>query len=128
MKNRDIQLIDLRPTLELPIEPTSTLEKFQNATLRPVLKVQNDILVQIFVQKMKKQKVNFDKMIGTTQVQYIANVLKKDMKLRNFYLGTIVGHFSIEEYTQYLAAEREYNRRIITMLTQRLQDQLVAID
>ena len=128
MKNRDAQLITLRPVLEFPTQAVSTLEKFQNTTLRPILKMQNDILVQIFVLKMEKQKANFDKMIGIDQVQYIANVLKKDIKLRNFYLGTIVGHFSIVEYTQYFEQEREYNRRIITMLIQRLQSQLVATD
>lgn len=42
--------IDLRESLNIPISETTTLkEKFQNQTLRPILKLQNDLYLSLFM-------------------------------------------------------------------------------
>ena len=44
-----ITKIDLRETLEIPfLEATTAEENFQNETLRPILKLQNEIYLALF--------------------------------------------------------------------------------
>lgn len=128
MKNRDNAIIALRPLLNFEITPTNLVEKFQNTSLRPILKLQNDILLKIFQQYIKKRKGVFYKMNISDQKRYIEHSIKTDSKLKNFVLGIIVGHFTIEEMTFHQNNESEVNRRISTMLIQRLQSQIHNIE
>ncbi len=125
MKNNDELRLSIRPKLNLAVEPITTLEKFQNLTLRPILKFQNDLLIQVFKAYCTKRKIKFDNLIAHDQLQYIDKTLKTDMKFRNYCIGCIVGHFTLSEYEAYYQQEAEFNRRIITMMTKRLQSQLV---
>lgn len=54
-------------------------------------------------------------------------ILQKDSSFKKFLIGTIVGHFSDEEINFYLNNTRELNRRIIQIITQRLEDSLAEI-
>ena len=57
MNTRDTIILSNR--IELPgllYNETSLEEKFQNRTLRPILKAQNDLLIQVFVNYAFKQK------------------------------------------------------------------------
>lgn len=128
MINRDNAIIALRPLLNFEITPTNLVEKFQNTSLRPILKLQNDILLKIFQQYIKKRKGVFYKMNISDQKRYIEHSIKTDSKLKHFVLGIIVGHFTIEEMTFHQNNESEVNRRISTMLIQRLQSQIHNIE
>lgn len=125
MKNDNDQRLSIRPTLNLAIKPISELEKFQNFTLRPILKLQNELLVQIFKHYTVKRKIKFDNLISHDQFKLIDKTLKTDIKFRNYCIGCIIGHFTIDEYAAYTQHEPELNRRIVTMLTKRLQSQLI---
>ena len=50
MKNRSYDLIQMRPHIEKikSFENMSRQEVFQNKTLRPILKLQNQLLLEIF--------------------------------------------------------------------------------
>jgi hypothetical protein len=102
----------------------SAEEQFQNDVLRPILKSQNELLIAIFRTYIKKRKVAFDNYEKTDKLAYIEQVIKKDQPLRNLFLGTIIGHFSIEQYENYQPFEDELSRRTITMIIKRLQSQL----
>ena len=58
MNSRDAQLLQLRPEiLSARVDDTmSADEQFQNGTLRPVVKLQNDLLVEAFRNYIKKHK------------------------------------------------------------------------
>ena len=100
----------------------SAEEGFQNEFLRPILKEQNDLLVGIFKHYLVKHKVQFEKYSPEDQANYIENTIKKDAQLRNYFVGTIIGKLSVENYQVFIAMETELNRRIITMLVQRIQN------
>ncbi|RYF69369.1 MAG: glyoxalase [Cytophagaceae bacterium] len=125
---RDNSLVALRPLI--PTDPTTTnqAETFQNQTLRPLLKLQNDLLLRLFRHYLVKRKqfgtdARFAKMSQVEQDTYIDHAIRTDLKFRNLLIGTIVGQFTIDELTAFLADESELSRRLGTMLTQRIQSQ-----
>ena len=102
----------------------SNEENFQNEFLRPILKEQNELLIAVFKHYLTKHKVLFERYSPEDQANYIENTIKKDAQLRNYFVGTIIGKLSAEQYQVFIPMETELNRRIITMLVKRLQSQL----
>lgn len=123
MNNR-VKLVQLRP--EIPTqEANSESEQFQNLTLRPILKFQNEILVAIFQHYIEQRKGTFHKLIPREQKQYIQHSIQKDSKLRELLIGTIIGHFTLEEWKAYLSDEKALRKRMIDLLVQRIGDNLL---
>ena len=54
----------------------------------------------------------------------IKSILEKDIQFRNMIIGSILGHFSLEEYQQYYSNASEMNRRIVKITIKRFQDSL----
>jgi hypothetical protein len=106
------------PGIALPIE------QFQNDTLRPVLKMLNDHLVALYRHFLLKRKVPFAALSKEKKMNWIADSLCKDNRLRGLVIGMVAGHFTLENVPFYLQEEGEINRRIINLATQRLQSQM----
>lgn len=124
MHNRSDALKNIRPELPVLIESTtSPEEQFQNRTLRPILKLQNDLLLQIFRHYFYKRKNQFYYLSPPKQLAYIDHCIRKDLHFKAQLLGLIIGHFTREEYQEYQKNEAELRRRITDLLVQRLQSQ-----
>ncbi|MFK7922943.1 MAG: hypothetical protein AB8H47_13345, partial [Bacteroidia bacterium] len=115
------------PTLDLTAA-TSPAEQFQQDTLRPLLKYQNELLIAAFTAYAKAQKGVFFKLADPEQAAYIEARFRKDLSLRHYFMGILVGHFTLEEHQHYLACEKEIRKRAINLLIQRLQDQLIGLN
>lgn len=113
----------IRPTLTFEKEAESEFEKFQNEVLRPILKLQNDLLIEIFKTYVGKRKSTFYKLSDKERVIYIDQSVRKDMKFKHYLEGIITGIFTLEEYTRFLENEEELTKRTINLLVQRLQSQ-----
>ena len=109
-----------RPILSLPTVSSTPEETFQNEVLRPILKMQHDILLSLFNDYCKKYKVNLDNKDQTTKTQLITHNLKQNKLLRALFTGIIVGQMSSPEIEQYLQNSNEYNRRMMDMICQRI--------
>ncbi len=120
----DIKL-SIRP--EVPTAPTEATdaERFQNATLRPVLKLQNDLIVAVFRHFMEKRKVQFEQMNEQQRAAQIEHSVSKDKRLRFQLLGLVIGQFTTGEYAAFLQQEKEAVRRISSMMVERLKDNLL---
>ena len=117
-----INKLDLRPTLDIPISEESTeVENFQNQTLRPILKLQNDLYVALFESYAMRQKSDYETLSGAKKRTFIEQSLQKDMVLKNTFIGITIGLFTIDEIAVYATQSKDYNRRIITMLIERLK-------
>ena len=121
MENRKKAVIELRPILKLDVEQASELEKFQNTTLRPILKFQHLVFVALFQHYIEKRKNTFHGMNVSDKFLFIEKSIKQDMALKNSMIGLVIGLFTLEEVEFYRKYDGEINRRISTMLVQRLQ-------
>ncbi len=124
MKERDEVLKEIRLELELPEQNALAIELFQNNTLRPILKFQNSLILEIFKGYLKKNHRTFKALNQKVQLEIIRDSLKKDQRIKNQFIAIVVAFFTVEEYTKYAMELNELNKRIVSMTTQRLQDQL----
>jgi len=125
MSQRDTGLLALRGNAIGIIHPQSSGEEiFQNATLRPVLKLQNDLLVEAFLNYANKQKSQFYKLTLDKKLQYIDTAIHKDIKFRNALKGIVLGVFTVEEFKTYTHNSSNINKRMMNMIIERLKDQV----
>jgi hypothetical protein len=99
-------------------------EKFQNNTLRPILKLQNPLLIAVFHNYIVKHKGVFYDLSIEKRLAYIENALYKDQKFRNALKGMIIGHFTVDEYKDYIAYSSSLNKRMMNMAVERLKNQV----
>ena len=127
---RDKNIVLLRPKVNSnkSISYKNDIEKFQNIVLRPILKFQNDLLVELFILEFEKTKTKFDLINNDQKIKLIINNLKYNNKLKQILLGTIIGMFSNNNITFYKANYSKINKRIFSMLNDRLIDQLIKLD
>ena len=115
--------LQLRPHIET--QATDNPEAaFLHQTLRPVLKLQNELLLGITRHFLQKRKVKLVKMSPAQRDQQIQHSIGKDNRLRGLLFGCVLGQFTPEELKYYLENEGEINRRITQLLVQRLQTQM----
>lgn len=130
MNARDFSIIELRPQiLSARIFPNmSTDEYFQNKVLRPVIKLQNELLLEVFKNYIKKNKSVFYEIKLEERIKYIENAIQKDIKFRNSLKGIIIGQFTLEEYKAYTENSSSLNKRMMNLLIQRIQDQAQLLE
>ena len=126
MQDRTSSLLAIRPNIDNIDKSLKTkdVEAFQNNVLRPILKFQNDLLLQIFIDYANQYKGVFFKLSNHEKFSYIQQALSTNQRLRSLILGIIVGLFSVEDFTYYKLNSSALNKRIIAMTIQRLQCQL----
>ncbi|MEM1216354.1 MAG: hypothetical protein AAGJ82_11750 [Bacteroidota bacterium] len=113
----------LRPQIETA--PATTAEEAcQNTTLRPVLKMQHELLVQAFEHYLQKRKTPWAKFDAQGRAAHILHSVRKDRMLRQLLLGIVVGQFTADELVAYFANESALQRRLGKLLEQRLVDAL----
>lgn len=127
INSRDQHLLRLRP--ELPsaqvLEETTAIEVFQNTVLRPILKLQNDALIRSFLFDLKNKKQDFNQYSNLEKQKSITTHFKSNTALKQQLLGVIIGLFTKDEFEVYQKDSSKINKRIFSMLKQRLEDQLI---
>jgi hypothetical protein len=127
---RDKNIVLLRPKVNsnINISYKNDIEKFQNIVLRPILKFQNELLLDLFIFEFEKTKIKFDLINNQQKIKLIINNLKYNNKLKQILLGTIIGMFSKNDITFYTTNYSKINKRIFSMLSDRLIDQLIKLN
>lgn len=125
MDSRDIGLTELRPNSIGNITTNSSSEElFQNQTLRPILKFQNDLFVEVFRNYAVKQKNVFFSLPPQKKMDYIEHVIQRDIKFRNALKGMVIGLFTTKEYQEYIQNSSNLNKRMMNMVIERLKSQI----
>ncbi len=124
MTNRDALVGQIRPELHLEGSAANPEETFQNVTLRPILKFQNDLIVEHFRGYLHKFNSRFNAFNQDAQKTYIRQTLQQDIALKNDLVGLVVGLLTLEEYHYYFEHRLSLRKRLSTMLISRLQSQL----
>lgn len=129
METRDKVILEIRgATIGTVSDQSSTEEAFQNKTLRPILKLQNDLLIEVFLNYAIKQKNVFFSLSPDKKMAYIENTIQKDIKFRNSLKGMIIGLFTTDEYTDYIKNSSNLNKRMMNMLIERLKSQIQLLE
>ncbi len=130
MNERSHSLLKIRPEIGSALikDNMSTDEYFQNKTLRPVLKLQNPLLLNVFKNYILKHKDKFYTLSLEKRFEYIENAIQKDIKFRNSLKGIIIGLFTVEEYELYIANSSALNKRMMNMVVERLKDQIQVFE
>jgi hypothetical protein len=120
--NRTEELQKLRPKIKSIQKDlnTSDLEQFQNDTLRPILKLQHEILLALFHSSLSRDKVLFVELKADEKRSKLDQLFQKDLSFKNQSIGAVIGMLTVDEYTVYTKDTSAHNRRIITMLKQRI--------
>ncbi|WBU89116.1 glyoxalase [Cellulophaga omnivescoria] len=126
MNQRSTDLLRIRPEIKATkiVDGISNDELFQNKTIRPILKLQNDLILVVFKNYIKKHKNKFYNLTLEKRLEYIENAIQRDIKFRNALKGIIIGQFTVEEYEAYTLNSSALNKRMMSMAITRLKDQL----
>ena len=111
-------------TIGIVTKDSSPEEKFQNETLRPILKFQNDLFIEVFRNYAVKQKGVFFSLSPDKKMAYIENTIQRDIKFRNSLKGIIIGMFTVTEYKGYIQNSSNLNKRMMNLLIERLKSQI----
>tara|TARA_R110002012_G_scaffold4074_7_gene18921 strand:+ start:16486 stop:16860 length:375 start_codon:yes stop_codon:yes gene_type:complete len=103
-------------------------ECFQNKTLRPVTKLQNDLLLAVFRNYVAKHKNVFYDLTIEKRLDYIENAIHKDMKFRNSLKGIIIGQFTLEEFEIYIKNSSALNKRMMDIVKERLKSNIQLLE
>jgi hypothetical protein len=126
MSDRSQSLLQIRPQiLSAKVNPSMSFdEQFQNRTLRPILKLQNQLLVAAFQNYITKHKNKYYELSLENQLGYIENAIQKDIKFRNSLKGMVIGQFTVEEYEIYINNSSALNKRMMNMVIERIKNQI----
>jgi len=122
-------LLALRPAIaaDLPETPTGTVGDFQHRTLRPVLKLQNELLLLVVADFVREHHIPFQGASSAERERLVAELLARNVKLRYTIIGIISGMFTAAETTFYRRHRSELNRRLLELATQRVQSQVTTV-
>ena len=103
ISSRDQYLLQLRPELSSAqvLDETTAIESFQNTALRPILKLQNDTLIRLFLFDLKNKKQNFNQFGNLEKQKSISTHFKSNSPLKQQLLGAVIGLFTKEEFEFY---------------------------
>lgn len=101
-------------------------ELFQNMVLRPIIKMQHDILILRFKNYLQTKKIAIQNLEPSTKALYIKQAFQHDVAIKKEMLGMVIGHLTVEEFEQYLKNIQSYNKRINQMICNRMLDSALA--
>lgn len=130
MKTRDKVLLDLRPKIPSAkiFNNTCPEETFQNKVLRPIVTLQNQLLLLIFKNYIRKFKNVFYDLSTEEKLDYIDDSIQKDFKFRNYLKGVVISHFTMDEFEYYSSNSSSVNRRMMELVKEELKNHLQLLE
>ena len=114
--------ISIRPIIKNigTIQGKTEAENFQNTTLRPVLKLQHELLIAFFENYIQRKKIDFQGLSSEKKKDLVANIFKNDNMFKTELKGMITGQFILSEFVLYQSISSDANKRIFSMAQERL--------
>lgn len=111
-------------TIDQSKDSTSN-EVFQNNTLRPILKLQHELLKAFFSEYLKQRKTEWSKLSQQKQEAFIKSAFSNDSNFKGAITHLIIGHFTVEEFLVYTDNSKEFRKRILQMAHQRISGEFI---
>lgn len=96
-------------------------ESFQNNTLRPILKFQNELIIALVNQHLEEKFLLENKV---DKIKIIENFIQKHQVIKNQLIGLTIGFFTSTEFEFYIQNQTKINKRISQLIIERVSDQL----
>lgn len=117
-------LLALRPELAVaPATGDATAGDFLHHTLRPLLKLQNELLLAVVADFVRDHHVPLAALSAPDQQRQLTELLTRNVKLRYTVVGLVSGLFTTDELAYYRQHRSELNRRLLELAVRRVQDQ-----
>ncbi len=114
------------PAADLTL-PHSPVEAFLHSTLRPVLKLQNDVLLALVAHDVAKRVPGFARFALDDARERLVALLRTDSRLKRTLVGVVLGMLTADELSFALAHEAEVRRRIVALVAERVAGQSAAV-
>ncbi len=113
----------LRPLIPSigPQDEASPEERFQNEILRPILKLQHDVILAYFHHYLERTKRSLAGLSGFQKKELISKAFSKDASLKLELRGMVLGLLTPDEFLLYSNMSNTLNKRINNMLQERVQ-------
>ena len=121
--------IEIRPKLNIVSEDEyiSFSERFSNTTLRPIIKLQHDLFIAVFKNNAKSRKLILKNLSNQKMIAFVDNLLFKDSNFKPLVIGLVVGHFTMDEYNQYIERATDVDKIIISLIDEVMHDNLLKL-
>lgn len=118
----------LRPIIKTrELEQSSPEEQFQTLTLRPILKLQNELLLGLFKNYIVDSKSSYYTFSKEEQALFIVNSVQQNIVLKNKLIGVIIGMFTVDGLAVYSTGSNSYNKRIVSLIIERISSQASSL-
>jgi hypothetical protein len=117
------ELIELRPLVAgASTENSKPIETFQNEALRPVIKMQHEIIISSIGSNEQFKQFLVKKGARIDFHNRIHNYISKQQDIKNQLIGMVLGMLTLQEFDFYHQHQNELNKRITQMISQRISD------
>ena len=127
MQNRSKLYLSIRPTIEVDNSKSTDWEVFQSITVRPILKLQNELIISLINNYLLENKIVVKNLTDAKKKERIDEIVKGNLQLKVMMLGIVIANFSKEELDFYYSNKKEVVKRIIAMLLERISSQLESL-
>ena len=116
---------NIRPSIKkISSDSCSAEENFQNQTLRPILKLQNDLLIVRFHEQISNLKIDWKKQPQEEKKVIIDQLFKHNLQFKTSLIYLIAGQFTPTEFQFFFQYSKSLSKRICHMAKERIVSQV----
>jgi hypothetical protein len=104
---------------------SSEVELFQNKVLRPIIKLQHELIMCCFSDFIAQNKVLLNEYNEEKKKIYLQKLFKTNTVLKTELRSLIIGLFTLEEYKHFLSIKPMVIKRINTIIQNRITSNLL---
>jgi hypothetical protein len=119
----DHTLKSARPLV--PVAPSpSEAEQFQNEVIRPIVKMQHDLIMAFATKQDHLQRAKAMSRSAHDFMREVKVFVQNQPWLKHQLIGCVIGMMTVEEFQRYEHMATELNKRIVSIIVQRIADTL----
>ena len=118
-------LLKIRPEILIKNTQFSITEQFQNETLRPILKLLNNSIIEFSKMYISSLEISFENKSSQEIEKILTNLFNKHPTFKIYLVGMLLGYLTQKELRIYLENQKELQKRILILLKERLRTQFL---
>ena len=117
-------LCEIRPEILTINADFSLTEQFQNITVRPILKLLNNTIIEFSKTFIESLEISFENKTNVEIEKNLDNLFKKHPTFKVYLIGMVISYLTADELHYYLENQKIINKRIYVLLQERLKSQI----